>query len=520
MSPENECSSTSVVSRVPKSLWQTIPADILALVIEILSSYPNELFAPLVCSHICSHWRRSILGTPSLWLQIDTTRGPNLTMLWLSNSNQSLLDVRLCDKPLRKKYIKRILPYTPTHMFYSPQQVDPIPENIKSHLARWGSLDISLSCTCRVSKVLEFLGQLPGTLHLDDLTIGPMGEANLALDSCRGRRVDPPYPIRYVADPTALRSIFQNANVQPAALRVDTYPVCFNPAIFSARLTVLEVFLGNYLTHDPNIAEWQKILLSTPNLVKLSLWDSGHILCGTAQPPQDQEHLQLSSLRSIRLSGRFTLLSDLLAGSPLPSLRYLFLDSLDPTTAIPRDLLHIASVSPKLHHVSIGSISYVTSEANTRLWSEAFRSLPLLQELTFVETEWREVAVALDQLAELPHNLSRLRLEHIWDMEHYSWIRLQAPGSAMPLVELIDCMKGRPGRWGYDFGDMTLPESEDGSTYSDNSSFAYTQSFPSSDDPDSDESELSYGSSEHSSSSEDDGDEVEGNNMESCIWGI
>ena len=57
---------------------------------------------------------------------------------------------------------------------------------------------------------------------------------------------------------------------------------------------------------------------------------------------------------------------------------------------------------------------------------------------------------------------------------------------------------------------------------SDNSSFAYTQSFPSSDESDSDESERSYGGSNHSSSTEDDGDgdEVEGNDVEGCIWGV
>lgn len=439
MHRENDNSSSIIPSHASTSLWQMLPTDILTLIVEILSSYPQELFAPLACSRVCSHWRRVILGTPSLWLFIDTSRGPNFTQLWLTNSNQSLLNVRLCDQPLRKKYLKRMPLQTPTHLCSSPQQTGPIPENIKQHIGRWRSLDILLSCTCRIAKVLEFLGQIPETLHLDSLTIGPMGGASLWLDDTSIRHAS--HPARYIADPSVLQSKFQNIKVQPVALRIDTYPVYFNPTVFSPRLTALEIFLGNYLVHDPAFAEWQNILLSAPNLVELSLWDPGHAPLGPVQSPQNRERIQLRSLRTLKLSGRYTRLSSLLSGSPLPSLRYLLLDSLNTTTIIPKDLADIASVSPILDHVSIGSMSHGVGKTNTRLWTKAFESLPSLRELKFMEMEWREVVMALERLAELPHNLSRLQLQQIWDMGPYDWSRLLTPSNEMPLVDLIDCLE-------------------------------------------------------------------------------
>lgn len=165
-----------------KSPLQPLPADVLPLIVEALSSHPTELFAPLICSRVCSYWRQSIYGTSSLWSFIDTSRGPRLTQLWLANSNQSLLDIRLSDQPIRRKYLKDMPLHSSSPFSPSQPNFDPIPESIKSQAYRWRSLDISLSCTCRVSKALQFLKWSTEPLHLDNLTIGPMGRSNLAHD--------------------------------------------------------------------------------------------------------------------------------------------------------------------------------------------------------------------------------------------------------------------------------------------------------------------------------------------------
>lgn len=420
-------------SEGPKSLSQTLPADILLLIVKELFSHPTELFAALICSRVCSRWRKLIFGAPTLWSFIDTSRGPRFTQLWLTNSKQSLLDIRLCDRRLGTKYLKHSLLHSDSS--WSP---DPIPDSIKSQVHRWRSLDISLSCTCRVSRALQFLKDLPNTLYLNSLNIGPMGKANLLLDDISTRNLaftNPPV-VNLALIPPHLR----NVAVRPISLRVDSYPVYSNSDIFSPRLTTLEVFLGAFLAHDPDHVEWHRILTSIPNLVELSLWDPRYAARRNSVLPKDQEPIELRSLKTLKLSGRFVHLTELLTKSPLLSLNHLLLDSLDTSiTTLPVYLSMIATVSPALTHVSIGSMSNAPGDLNTRGWARAFQCLASLQELTFVETEWREIVVALQEPTMLPHTLRRVRLERIWDLPN-------VPGANIPLVEFINCVHGPIGR--------------------------------------------------------------------------
>ncbi|KAF8596278.1 hypothetical protein BDV93DRAFT_528133 [Ceratobasidium sp. AG-I] len=497
----NRTKKSSILGVDRKFRSQTLPGDILALIVEELSSHPKELFAPLICSRVCSHWRNEIFRTPFLWSFIDTSRGLKLTELWLTNSRQSFLDIRLCDPPLQKRHLEDMQSRSPPSPSLE-RLADLIPESLESQIPRWKSLDVSLSCTCRVSKVLEFLGQRVETIYLDNLNIGPMGKTSLVLDDVStGASNNDAFPtLPPLADLHLAPPHFRKINVQPVRLRIDTYPLWHNVHIFSPRLTVLEVFLGAYLAYDPDHIEWHTILSSTPNLVELSLWDPHYGARRDTELPKEQKPAELRTLRTLKLSGRFIHVTELLAASPLPSLRYLLLDSIDTTIAVlPMHLSRIALVSPELSHVSIGSMPHIFKNVNARGWAKAFRTLRTsLRELTFVEMEWLEIALALDQLSKRPHALSHLRIEGVWDMEPYDWTQLQSPGREMPTVEHISSGYGgaswcksrtsSASSWG------SSCRSEATSNYSENSSFAYTEGSPPSEELDSDKSEVSFDS--------------------------
>ncbi|KAF8599570.1 hypothetical protein BDV93DRAFT_525962 [Ceratobasidium sp. AG-I] len=468
-----------------KAPSQPLPAEVLVLVVEALSFYPTELFAPLVCSRVCSYWRRSIYETSALWSFIDTSRGPQFTHLWLTNSKQSSLDIRISGQPIGKKYVQ--------HMPASPlrQRFDPIPESIKSQAHRWRSLEISLSCTCRVSKALLFLAHSGEAIHLKSLTIGPMGRSVLAYD----HEID--------------RSLIQELNTQPSILRIDNHFGFLCAAMVSPRLTVLELFLGGELKHQPDAIDWPLVLSTAPNLVELSLLEGRHQYDPLLKYVENQSSIGLLKLRKLSLSGRFTQLCELFAAFPLPMLQYLSLDTFHPTTAIlPKHLATIASTSPQLSHVSMGSMPYAVKDGNATWWEKAFQSLlPSLRELVFVETEWREVAVALDSLTGLPHKLSLVRLEQIWDLQPYDWTRLYSSEIGMPDIENVNGVYGGVG-WCRSQSDVGHPcASEAQSNWSDDNSVHYTMGiYASSEELDSGESEVIYDGSDDNLESEGDED--------------
>ncbi|KAG9088882.1 hypothetical protein FRC06_001803 [Ceratobasidium sp. 370] len=322
--------------------------------------------------------------------------------------------------------------------------MEPVFDRIKDEVLRWKSLDIAFSCISHTSKIIEYLGNLKETMHLNSLTIGPMGQGLLLIDD---GTIGPTYrnTVFKFADPTKAKSLLQPINVQPAILFIDTYPAAFSPILFSPRLTVLEIFTGNHHTHCPDPVEWHQILSSTPQLVKLHLWSSRHWevnpVDSTAFSP-----LHLADLHRLELTGAFIVLSPLLIKSPLPMLDRLLLDFVGTSIIIPQELAGFASVSPAITQLYLGSMPFRSGSVTSVWWTKAFESMPSLRSLTLFEVEWLEAAAALMQLTATPHKLSRIKLKGIWDIDPSMLARLQAPDSSLPPLEIIDCTNGQAAK--------------------------------------------------------------------------
>ncbi|KAG8684971.1 hypothetical protein FRC08_013381 [Ceratobasidium sp. 394] len=470
---------------------QTLASDLLIIIVNILLTYPNESYAPLICSHVCRHWREAIVNAPSLWTHVDTARGVALTHLWLTNAKDLRLNVRLWDCVPCEGFYKRMLCYL------APPEaggldVDPAVEEIMQNVSRWRSANIAFSCISSTSRIVKRLGNLSETLLLDRLIIGPMGQTTLAIDD--GSIVSNPLPSMQApaADPTFARLLFQSMNVMPAALYVDTYPVAFSPIIFSSHLTVLEVFCGNYHTDLPDTTTWHQILSHTPQLVRLRLWSPYHpaveAIDLSASVP-----LHLPGLEYLELTGTFIILSPLFTKSPLPMLRYLRLDCLDEPADIPRQLAEFGPISPALTGLYVGSMCFSATLARSMRWTKAFRSMRSLEVLTLADIEWREVMVALEELEEISHGLSRVELKEIWDVDMDALDELLENRDGLPAIEIIDCLDAHHGRC--TDSDHYPCSSESGSNYSDNSSFVWEKGSPPS-VLDSEGSEISYGEDE------------------------
>ncbi|KAG9085773.1 hypothetical protein FS749_004110 [Ceratobasidium sp. UAMH 11750] len=453
---------------------QNLASDLLIIIVNILLTYPDESYAPLICSHVCRHWREAIVSAPSLWTHVDTARGVALTHLWLTNAKDVRLNVRLWD-------------YAPCEGFYEHPAVEEIMQNV----SRWRSANIAFSCISSACRIVKRLGDLSETLLLDRLIIGPMGQTTLAIDdgSIVSNRVPPMQPP--AADPTLARLLFRSMNVKPVALYVDTYPVAFSPIIFSSHLTVLEVFGGNYHIHLPDPIEWHQILSHTPQLVRLRLWSPRHPAV-EAVDLSASAPLHLPALEYLELTGAFIILNPLFTKSPLPMLRYLRLDCLDGPADIPRQLAEFGPISPALIGLYVGSMCFSTTLARSMRWTRAFRSMHSLEVITLVDMEWREVMIALEELEEISHGLSRVELKEIWDLDMDMLCELLENRDGLPAVELIDCFHAHHGRCTDDHYPCS---SESGSNYSDNSSFVWEKGSPPS-VLDSEGSEISYGEDE------------------------
>ncbi|KAG8701887.1 hypothetical protein FRC08_003843 [Ceratobasidium sp. 394] len=412
----------SHINRV--NIAQTLPPDILILIVDITSTCLNEAYAPLICSHVCKHWREIIVGAPSLWTYVDTSRGMGLTRLWLMNAKDAMLN-----------YLT-----TPPSPFST---ADIAILEVKQRISQWRSLNISSACISDTSEIIKSLGNLPETLLLDYLTIGPADQTIVVIDD--GTVVSSPSGLFPLADSRVTRSLFGDMNVQPSILRVDTYPIAFSPIVFSPRLTVFEVFTGGHYTHIPDAKEWHEILSHTSQLVQLRLWSSRHRPFDPLDPTRFTP-LQLPCLQRLDLSGTYTMLCPLFTQSLLPQLDYLSLDFVGSPICMPQQLVEFASISPALTQLQVGSACFNPTPVNSTGWAKAFRSMNLLQTLRFVETEWREIAVALEQLSAIPHNVTSIKLKGIWDLDVCALSQLLAPETGLPFVELVDCVDGPDGR--------------------------------------------------------------------------
>ncbi|KAG8704759.1 hypothetical protein FRC09_003350 [Ceratobasidium sp. 395] len=284
-----------------------------------------------------------------------------------------------------------------------------------------------------------------------------------------------------------MQSVFRNIQVQPTVLQVDAFPVCSSP-VFSSRLTVLRFFsaIGDSDSLDPS--EWWKILSATPNLTELSLWHPGH---GDTTSLPSEGSINLPLLRQLKLSGLFVLLSGLFARSLLPSLELLVLDSPDASGEMPQQITDIASVSPALRDLSIGSVSLSLNNCDSTRWVEPLRTLGSLKKLTFFEMEWGEITAILEWLDVLPARPAlHIRFERIHDINLDDLDRKEITGYIASTV-LVDCVEGQSGYCGCPDEESDC-QSEDGSNYSDGSSFEYIYE-STSEESTSDESEFNDG---------------------------
>ncbi|KAG8792823.1 hypothetical protein FRC12_004766 [Ceratobasidium sp. 428] len=455
------------------STSQTIPAEILVIVLQILSTSRTESYAPLICSHVCAHWRQAIIEVPSLWSYVDTSRGEGLTRLWLSRSRQMPIDVRFWENPLECDLMPRTTSHLP-QLAATASKIELIIESVKNERYRWRSLDIAFCDTNRIAQILVFLGGSGGPLHLDSLTIGPMGSTTLIFRdfSDRNSSVGVGTTNASPQNITTPLSHFEKINVSCDVLRIDSYPIAISPALFSSRLTVLEVFFGGYATYDTNIMQWKQILSQTPNLVDLRLksFEGSHYYIIPPTRPNNSP-LKLPVLKRLELSEGAAWFIDILEETSLPKLESL-----------------------ALHWLEVPRVGDNGLHGADEPWHTVFRSFHLLREVTFSEMGWKAVLVALGWLIDELRDQLRVRLERIWDMDmthpRYKALRPDIWSS----VEFVNCLEGGSAECGCPSEQAC--GSEDQSNYSDNSSFSHTPGCPSSEETGSDESERSYGEDE------------------------
>ncbi|KAG8793548.1 hypothetical protein FRC12_002418 [Ceratobasidium sp. 428] len=477
---------------------QTLPADILIIIFEILVlGSRTEVYTPLICSHVCAHWRQTVVSFPSLWSYIDTSRGEGLTHLWLLRSKTAPIDVRFWGNPLDCDLMRGTnhlpQPIVPT------SRIESIIEFVYRESYRWRSLDIAFCDMRLITRALEFLKWPSSPLHLGSLTIGPMGSTELVSHECLGQR---PIGDDAIACPdiAAARFHFEKLNVSCNVLRIDTYPTSVSPNLFSSRLTVLEVFFGDYGRFDSDhFAQWRYILSQTPNLVDLRLksfryLDSYPIYSAYPTDPiystgTDDSPFELPVLERLELAGGFVWFIRSLGEEALfPRLEFLSLTSPSVPRVLGLSLASIASIRPPIRQLRIcaGALKWC---------GDIFQSFHLLQEVTFLEMSWKHVIMILGYLVGLP-GLLHIRLEHIWDM-NIADPRFKTLRPRLPSLELVGCLKG--DRTEHCCSSECICESKDASNYSDNSSFSgisHLSGYPSSEETGSNESERSYGEAE------------------------
>ncbi|KAG8704293.1 hypothetical protein FRC09_003644 [Ceratobasidium sp. 395] len=463
-------------SYIPEASPQTLPGDILVIIFRLLSAYPTELYAPLICSHVCAHWRRVAVNTPLLWSYVDTSRGGALTRMWLSRSAQVALDVRLWENPLDSDLMKNTIRYLREPARRTSHSNDAVIQNVKDQSYRWMSLDIAFCTMTRMDGMMRFLGGLHDTLHLESLTVGPMGANAMVVDE---DSEDSSPTGNILANITEARTLFHGLNVRCKRLRIDAYPVCPSPILISPHLTQLEVFTGSYYNHPLNLRDWAEMLSAAPNLVHLQLVSFQQEIfdAGASGILSDG----LPALERLELSGAFVLLTDLFKTSSLPKLEYLLLHSASAGCNVNERLNVISSISPYLRRLNISTAVGYSS------WD--IRSLRLLQEITLFEMRWDHIDFLLPEIAAL-NNLSRIQLERVWDMTT----------AIVPAPEHADVQMSH-----FVVGLDVMGQTSHLDLDSDNGSFVRfpeLYGYPSSEETGSDESERSYGEDEGSSMDE------------------
>ncbi|KAF8596006.1 hypothetical protein BDV93DRAFT_611123 [Ceratobasidium sp. AG-I] len=417
-------SSVDAAPSHSKPSWQNTPGDILVLIIKLLVFRPRESYLPLICTHVCSHWRRVVSGTPLLWSYIDVSRGDMLTQLWITNSAQAKIDVRLWEYPSASYGLSPIHPPSPRH----PLALSLIQQTVD----RWRSLDIAYTCLCRIISAVHIMQPYAAASELESLTIGPMGKAILH-DDMRPSDLD--------LLPAILLSKLW---VQPRILRIDTFTVYAPSPLFSSRLLELEVFCNTQV----EVKAWHSILSSTPNLTSLKLWHTRSAdYLFSSHNPSSLPTIHLDKLEHLSLFGVFTSLATLFSQSsiptPSPSLPSLTSLRLSSSThkVVSCYIGYLSAAAPLLSDLSV---SFPCRRHHFDPWIEALPNLRSLDRLTFFEMDvYRVFRFLKAELHKFPKPLSYIGLERMGEPSDDEWSPLEMNGYRPAL-----CIKDHPGAEG------------------------------------------------------------------------
>ncbi|KAG9128090.1 hypothetical protein FRC07_004984 [Ceratobasidium sp. 392] len=269
----------------------------------------------------------------------------------LEQSAGVAIDICLWENPLDSELMKNTICYlSESTRAENLSATDIVIQGAKGQIYQWRSLEIAFCTMSCIEQMLQFLRGSHKILHLEPLTIGPMGSTAIITDEAPAGSS----PLGHdLADITTAQSLFYNLDVTSKRLRVNTFPVGVSPVLLSPHLTSLEIFTGCYYNHTINLKEWAQILSGTPNLLHLRLVSFRHRLF---------ERTILAALPAglfaserLELTGAFILLTDLFATSLLPMLEYLLLNSNDESSNVGSRLATIASVAGSLRRISIST---------------------------------------------------------------------------------------------------------------------------------------------------------------------
>ncbi|KAG9121481.1 hypothetical protein FRC07_002555 [Ceratobasidium sp. 392] len=252
---------------------------------------------------------------------------------------------------------------------------------------------------------MAFLGHLEKTLTLDTLTIGPMGKT-----------VFLPGPELV----TENLGYFRGLKIEPSVLRVDSFRFAPNCAVFSARLTTIEMFSVPDVNSSVPIFElWREILRGTPNLISLTLWHQASWGSYLDNVPEDESKMPISLpfLKQLSLSTSYLEIILLLSYSPLPKLKSLRIDS-SSSKNIPFYIGRLANVAPCLSSLALSCSRKPNYRAE--VWNEAFQKLQSLQHLTLFEMD-QSVARKIIELERLPKTLASVWLERTYGHDAIRW---------------------------------------------------------------------------------------------------
>ncbi|KAG8723662.1 hypothetical protein FRC12_024456, partial [Ceratobasidium sp. 428] len=383
-------------------IWQTLPTDLLVLILKPLILLPRTSYIPLTCTHVCRHWRRVVLSSPSLWSYVDVSRGNALTEHWLLNSANGLIDVRIWQPPEN------------THLKHEPPpKTHNAIENTRRHIERWRSLDIAFWCGSCMVQTMAFLGRLETCLELDSLTVGPMG--------------------KHVLLPAESPGDFNTLRIKPTVLRVDSYCFALDSSLFSTRLTTIEIFsapdIGRVM---PIVERWRHILRATPNLISLTLWHSASWGSFLDSIPEEEAKapILLPSLKLLGLSASYLEIMLILSRSPLPKLESLRIDSGN-SKNVASYIGRLATVAPYLSSLALSCVRH-----RVVVWDEVFRKLQSLRHLTFFETDhW--TAKNILELESLPRSLTSVRLERMYSRDPIRWPPANAATENPPTLSFV-----------------------------------------------------------------------------------